>query len=146
MSKIYCEECGALVKDDSQKTYEVDGVVYDFYTGRVTFQGKEVLLSPSEKAMLEMTVTAPNYIISRDAVINHIYTYVLRTEEPDSNSIRVMAYRLNKKFEKAFGFRAFVKAYDWTYGHNKFCLARRKNLEIVYGDETNSNYLQGKIK
>ena len=66
-------------------------------TRKVTLEGKEVVLSPKEIALLELLLLNKNKILSKETIENKIYSW---GEEVSSNAVEVHIHHLRKKLGK----------------------------------------------
>ncbi len=72
-------------------------VSFDPQTRKVTLEGKEVVLSPKETALLELLLLNKNKILSKETIENKIYSW---DDEVSSNAVEVHIHHLRKKLGK----------------------------------------------
>lgn len=72
-------------------------VSFDPQTRKVTLEGKEVVLSPKETALLELLLLNKNKVLSKETIENKIYSW---DDEVSSNAVEVHIHHLRKKLGK----------------------------------------------
>lgn len=72
----------------------VDGLVLDVAARRVTYEGREVVLSAREFALLEYLVSRKGHVVTRDEIWTHVYDFAA---DRTSNVIDVHVGSLRKK-------------------------------------------------
>ena len=79
--------------------YRLADLSVDCDSHRVERDGREIILSAKEFAMLEYMITHPNVVLSRERMLNHLWDY---DYEGASNMIDVYIRHLRKKIDEGF--------------------------------------------
>lgn len=90
-----------LRRDSGVKTsiVEIGDLVIDIATHEVKREGKDILLSPKEYALLEYMAINKNKVLSRTSLTEHLYDHDF---DLDSNVIDVFINRLRNKIDRGF--------------------------------------------
>ena len=73
------------------------GVVFNPQPRKTFYQGKEIILSPRETALLELLLLNRNKVLSKESIENKIYSW---DDEVSSNAVEVHIHHLRKKLGK----------------------------------------------
>ena len=79
--------------------YQLADLTVDCDSHTASRAGKEIILSAKEFALLEYLITNQNIVLSRDKILNHIWSY---DYEGASNMIDVYIRHLRKKIDEGF--------------------------------------------
>ncbi|TQS72973.1 response regulator transcription factor [Rhodobacteraceae bacterium] len=85
----------------NSSTIRIGDIELDIDRGSVHVAGKEINFSRKEFLVLEKLIVSKGKIVSRDQLLNHIYTY---DEYPDAKIIDVFIFKIRSKL-KAFANR-----------------------------------------
>ena len=72
-------------------------ITFNPQTLKVTADGKEIVLSPKETALLKLLLMNKNKVLSKETIENKIYSW---EEEVSSNAVEVHVHHLRKKLGK----------------------------------------------
>lgn len=78
------------------RTLEIGGLVLDRATMRVTRDGEEIALTARELALLELFMTAPGRVLSRERILSNVWGV---DEDPLTNVVDVYVRRLRAKLD-----------------------------------------------
>ena len=88
-----------------QRTVEVDGLVLDTETYRVTARGNIIEISPTEFKLLYFFITHPERVYTRTQLLDHVWGQNVYVEE---RTVDVHIRRLRRTLEP-FGFDRFIQ-------------------------------------
>lgn len=100
--------------------YEQDGYRFDFEKIDFRLDGQEITLSITEQKLLKLLVTNPGQILTREMLVERIWTD--GTECVEESALSVTVSRLRKKLERKGGVSpvrtAYVVGYVWMLERN----------------------------
>ncbi|KKC98068.1 MULTISPECIES: response regulator transcription factor [Photobacterium] len=88
--------CRSIVRrsqGNDQNVIEIGDITFDSASARVQIQGQEIDLKNREYRLLEVFVSHPNRVLSKDEIIDHLYGY---DNPPNQNAIETYVGRLRK--------------------------------------------------
>lgn len=83
-----------------ERRLELNGLVYDRETLEVTQGGERLKLTAKELAVLELLMSAPGKVFSRERILNNVWDV---TEDPLTNIVDVYIGRLRKQLRSGGG-------------------------------------------
>jgi two-component system, OmpR family, phosphate regulon response regulator PhoB len=90
---------------DDSGVIEVEGLLFDPETYRVSANGKEIVISPTEFKLLHFFIGHPERVYSRSQLLDHVWGENVYVEE---RTVDVHIRRLRKTLEP-FGFDKFIQ-------------------------------------
>jgi two-component system, OmpR family, response regulator len=81
-------------------TLEVDDLLLDLLTRRVTRGGAAVELRPREFSLLEYLMRNAGRVVSKTMILSHVWDYNF---DPQTNVVDVLVSRLREKIDRPFG-------------------------------------------
>lgn len=93
-------------RKEESNILEVDGLVMNLDSRTVTLNKKEIILRPKEFDLLHMFLLKPNYVLSRDFILENIFDYnvsvTTRTIDTHIKNLRQALGSWSKRIETVF--------------------------------------------
>lgn len=96
---------GRRPKDNIGTVLTFDGLSLNTLTYEVIRDGKKIMLSSREFALLEYLLRNPNRVISKDQIINHVWDY---DSDILPNTVEVYMGYLRNKIDRPFGAKPII--------------------------------------